>query len=68
MPLLANVLADVIQTGTDNYINYLSPRILLIAVANSIGYKRLAFKRNVLFAFRSKNLFSHSLFYNLFQF
>lgn len=32
------VLGGAIQTGTDNYVNYLLPGILLMAIANSIGY------------------------------
>lgn len=38
MLLFVYVLGGAIQTGTDNYVNYLLPGILLIAVANSIGY------------------------------
>lgn len=38
MLLLVYVLGGVIQTGTDNYVNYLLPGILLITVANGIGY------------------------------
>lgn len=36
--LFVYVLGGAIQTGTDNYVNYLLPGILLITVANSIGY------------------------------
>lgn len=36
--LFVYVLGGAIQTGTDNYVNYLLPGILLIAIANSIGY------------------------------
>jgi ABC-2 type transport system permease protein len=36
--LFVYVLGGAIQTGTDNYINYLLPGILLITIANSIGY------------------------------
>lgn len=38
MLLFVYVLGGAIQSGTDNYVNYLLPGILLIAVANSIGY------------------------------
>ncbi|HEY9258368.1 ABC transporter permease [Chitinophaga sp.] len=38
MLLFVYVLGGAIQTGTDNYVNYLLPGILLIAVANSVGY------------------------------
>src|SRR3990170_4480244 len=38
MPLFVYVLGGAIQTGTDTYVNYLLPGILLIAIANSIGY------------------------------
>ncbi len=38
MLLFVYVLGGAIQTGTDNYVNYLLPGILLIAVANSTGY------------------------------
>lgn len=38
MLLFVYVLGGAIQTGADSYINYLLPGILLIAVANSIGY------------------------------
>lgn len=38
MLLFVYVLGGAIQAGTDNYVNYLLPGILLIAVANSIGY------------------------------
>ena len=38
MLLFVYVLGGAIQTGTDNYVNYLLPGIMLIAVANSIGY------------------------------
>lgn len=38
MLLFVYVLGGAMQTGTDNYVNYLLPGILLIAVANSIGY------------------------------
>lgn len=36
--LFVYVLGGAIQTGTDSYVNYLLPGILLITVANSIGY------------------------------
>ena len=38
MLLFVYVLGGAIQTGTDHYVNYLLPGILLIAVANSVGY------------------------------
>ncbi|MCW3466393.1 ABC transporter permease [Chitinophaga nivalis] len=38
MLLFVYVLGGAIHTGTDNYVNYLLPGILLIAIANSIGY------------------------------
>lgn len=38
MLLFVYVLGGAIQTGTEKYVNYLLPGILLIAVANSIGY------------------------------
>ncbi|PSL23640.1 ABC transporter permease [Dyadobacter jiangsuensis] len=38
MLLFVYVLGGAIQTGADNYVNYLLPGILLIAIANSIGY------------------------------
>jgi ABC-2 type transport system permease protein len=38
MLLFVYVFGGAIQTGTDNYVNYLVPGILLIAVANSVGY------------------------------
>lgn len=38
MLLFVYVFGGAIKTGTDNYVNYLLPGILLIAVANSIGY------------------------------
>jgi ABC-2 type transport system permease protein len=38
MLLFVYVLGGAIQTGTDNYVNYLLPGILLIAIANSAGY------------------------------
>jgi ABC-2 type transport system permease protein len=38
MLLFVYVLGGAIQTGTDKYVNYLLPGILLIAIANSIGY------------------------------
>lgn len=36
--LFVYVLGGAIQTGTDNYVNYLLPGILLITITNSIGY------------------------------
>lgn len=38
MLLFVYVLGGAIQSGTDNYVNYLLPGILLIAIANSVGY------------------------------
>ena len=38
MLLFVYVLGGAIKTGTDNYVNYLLPGILLIAIANSVGY------------------------------
>ncbi len=38
MLLFVYVLGGSIQTGTDNYVNYLLPGILLITIANGIGY------------------------------
>lgn len=38
MLLFVYVLGGAIQTGTDSYVNYLLPGILLIAIANSVGY------------------------------
>ena len=38
MLLFVYVLGGAIQSGTDNYVDYLLPGILLIAIANSIGY------------------------------
>jgi ABC-2 type transport system permease protein len=38
MVLFVYVLGGAIQTGTDNYVNYLLPGILLMAIANGIGY------------------------------
>lgn len=38
MLLFVYVFGGAIQTGTDNYVNYLLPGILLIAIANSVGY------------------------------
>jgi ABC-2 type transport system permease protein len=38
MLLFVYVFGGAIQTGTHNYVNYLLPGILLIAIANSIGY------------------------------
>jgi len=38
MLLFVYVLGGAIKTGADKYVNYLLPGILLIAVANSIGY------------------------------
>jgi ABC-2 type transport system permease protein len=38
MLLFVYVLGGAIQTGTDNYVNYLLPGILLITIANGTGY------------------------------
>ena len=38
MLLFVYVLGGAIQTGADNYVNYLLPGILLIAIANGTGY------------------------------
>src|SRR5215510_9799991 len=38
MLLLVYVFGGAIQTGTDNYVNYLLPGILLMTIANGIGY------------------------------
>ncbi len=36
--LFRYVFGGAIQTGTDNYVNYLMPGILLIAIASGISY------------------------------
>jgi ABC-2 type transport system permease protein len=41
MLLFVYVLGGAIQTGTDNYVNYLLPGILLIAIASGIAYTAL---------------------------
>jgi ABC-2 type transport system permease protein len=38
MLLFVYVLGGAIQTGTDNYVNYLLPGIMLIAIASGISY------------------------------
>ncbi|MBI5965048.1 MAG: ABC transporter permease [Chloroflexi bacterium] len=38
MLLFVYVFGGAIQTGTDNYVNYLLPGILLMTIANGIGY------------------------------
>jgi ABC-2 type transport system permease protein len=38
MLLFVYVLGGAIKTGADNYVNYLLPGILLITIANGIGY------------------------------
>ncbi|MBB6108162.1 ABC-2 type transport system permease protein [Mucilaginibacter lappiensis] len=38
MLLFVYVLGGAIKTGTDKYVNYLLPGILLVAIANSAGY------------------------------
>ena len=41
MLLFVYVFGGAIQTGTDNYVNYLLPGILLIAIASGISYTAL---------------------------
>lgn len=36
--LFVYVLGGAIQTGTDNYVNYLLPGVLLMAIASGISY------------------------------
>src|SRR5699024_1059407 len=36
--LFVYVFGGAIQTGTDNYVNYLLPGILLIAIASGVSY------------------------------
>lgn len=38
MLLFVYVLGGAIRAGTDNYVDYLLPGILLVAIANSVGY------------------------------
>lgn len=38
MLMLVYVFGGAIQTGTDNYVNYLLPGIMLMTIANGIGY------------------------------
>lgn len=38
MLVFVYVLGGAIKTGSDNYVNYLLPGVLIIAIANSIGY------------------------------
>jgi ABC-2 type transport system permease protein len=38
MLLFVYVFGGAIKTGTDNYVNYLLPGILLIAVASGVSY------------------------------
>jgi ABC-2 type transport system permease protein len=38
MLLFVYILGGAIQTGTDNYVNYILPGILLMTIANGIGY------------------------------
>ena len=38
MLLFVYVFGGAIQTGTDNYVNYLLPGILLIAIASGVAY------------------------------
>jgi ABC-2 type transport system permease protein len=58
MLLFVYVFGGAIQAGTDNYVNYLLPGILLIAIASGISYT--AFR---LFIDRQKGLFTrfHSM-------
>lgn len=58
MLLFVYVFGGAIQSGTDNYVNYLLPGILLIAIASGIAYT--AFR---LFTDRQKGLFTrfHSM-------
>ncbi len=58
MLLFVYVFGGAIQAGTDNYVNYLLPGILLIAIASGIAYT--AFR---LFTDRQKGLFTrfHSM-------
>ncbi len=58
MLLFVYVFGGAIQAGTDNYVNYLLPGILLIAIASGIAYT--AFR---LFMDRQKGLFTrfHSM-------
>ena len=58
MLLFVYVFGGAIQAGTDNYVNYLLPGILLIAIASGIAYT--AFR---LFIDRQKGLFArfHSM-------
>jgi ABC-2 type transport system permease protein len=41
MLLFVYVLGGAIQTGTDNYVNYLLPGILLMAIASGIACLRI---------------------------
>ena len=38
MLLFVYVFGGAIQTGTDNYVNYLLPGILLMAIASGVAY------------------------------
>src|SRR3546814_9873775 len=38
MLLFVYVLGGALKTGSDNYVNYLLPGILLLAIANSVSY------------------------------
>jgi ABC-2 type transport system permease protein len=57
MVLFVNVFGGAIQTGTDNYVNYLLPGILLIAIASGISYTAyrlfLDMQRGIFERFRS---------------
>lgn len=41
MPLFVYVFGGAIQTGTENYVNYLVPGILLITIASGVAYTSL---------------------------
>jgi ABC-2 type transport system permease protein len=58
MLLFVYVFGGAIQAGTDNYVNYLLPGILLIAIASGIAYTAVR-----LFTDRQKGLFArfHSM-------
>src|SRR5215212_6674337 len=58
MLLFVYVFGGAIQAGTDNYVNYLVPGILLIAIASGIAYTAVR-----LFTDRQKGLFArfHSM-------
>jgi ABC-2 type transport system permease protein len=58
MLLFVYVFGGAIQAGTDNYVNYLLPGILLIAIASGVAYTAMR-----LFTDRQKGLFTrfHSM-------